>query len=106
MARNVKLVASPEATKRGSFLHWSLCVLCQADTKSALVDPTNVTVGKGPSGQGYKILADNLTIMSNLKFLPMNIYISRFDDGAGMEETFLMHHAKWHKACYVQCNRA
>ena len=33
------------------------------------------------------------------------INISRLDDCTGIEETLAHHNAKWHKTCYVMCNK-
>ena len=75
-------------------LQWDVCVLCQ------VVGGTHVQ----PTRAGYAALASNLTALHELHSLPLNIIISRFDDGGGIEETLATHKAKWHKSCYVLCN--
>ena len=35
----------------------------------------------------------------------MSIDITRLDDGIGIERTLKLHNAKWHKSCYVSCNK-
>ncbi len=65
-----------------------------------------MAVGKGPCGRGYQTLADNLTHLHELDSLPLHIDISRLDDGTGIEDCLSKHHAKWHKRCYVMCNKS
>ena len=51
------------------------------------------------------MLGDNLRSLDELNSLPLTITISRLDDGTGIEETLKLHKAKWHKTCYVMCNK-
>ena len=74
--------------------NWNICVLCQERGEKLI----------NPSPRGYTSLATNLASLHELNSLPLNINISRLDDGEGIEEALLAHTAKWHKACYVLCN--
>ena len=46
----------------------------------------------------------HLSSLCELNDLPLNIHVSRLDDGGGIQETRLARKAKWHEACYVLCN--
>ena len=75
-------------------INWDICILCQ-DHGGTLIRPTEA---------GYTSLAKNLYSLHELNSLPLNIDISRLNDGNGLEETLITHSVKWHKACYVLCN--
>ena len=83
---------------------WTLCALCQQSTSEVLRDPSKCKNER--QSRGYETLADNLGALDELGSLPLSIHISRLDDGIGIEETLRLHNAKWHKACYVTCNKA
>ena len=52
-------------------------------------------------GAGYKTLASNLVKFSDLGCLPVQIDLSRLDEGGkGIEETFRKNNARWHRICY------
>ena len=55
--------------------------------------------------KSYATLADNLSSLDELDSLPLSINIARLDNSTGIEETLMMHKAKWHKTCYVMCNK-
>ena len=57
-----------------------------------------------PSEKGYLTLTANISALHELNQLPLNINISRLDDGSGIEATLVTKKAKWHKVCYVLCN--
>ena len=82
---------------------WTLCALCQQTSSESLIDPFK-SKNKSQS-TGYETLADNLRSLDELNSLPLCITISRLDDGTGIEETLKLHNAKWHKTCYVMCNK-
>ena len=82
---------------------WNLCVLCQKTNSDPLIDPSKARNKSQPSG--HKTLANNLAELDKLGALPLLIDISRLDDGSGLEETLLKNTAKWHKECYVLCNK-
>lgn len=81
---------------------WSCCVLCQDVTKEPLVSPRNAT--KQTHGSGYETLAQNIAAFHDLGCVPLNINVSRLDDGSGIQETLTSHNASWHKSCYNQFN--
>ena len=74
--------------------NWDICALCQVPGGTLI----------SPSAMGYSSLTTNLCSLHELNKVPLNMNISRLDDGDGMEETLVSHKAKWHKACYVMCN--
>ena len=73
-------------------------------TSEVLRDPSKYKNER--QSRGYEALADNLGALDELGSLPLFSHISRLDDGLGIEETLRLHNAKWHKACYVMCNKA
>ncbi len=82
---------------------WTLCVLCQQSSSEPLRDPSKCK--NRSQSKGYETLADNLRSLDELNSLPLSIKISRLDDGTSIEETLRLHNAKWHKTCYVMCNK-
>jgi len=74
--------------------NWDICALCQ-ELGGTLINP---------SATGYATLATNLSAFHELNNVPLNINVSRLDDGDGMEKMLTKHEAKWHKKCYVLCN--
>ena len=85
-------------------IDWSLCVLCQQPSFGHLINPRNGRSHEKP--KGYRILAVNLEELHSLNALPLNIDLSRLDDGSGIEETMTTNFAKWHKSCLVLCSRS
>ena len=85
-------------------IDWSLCVLCQQPSPGHLIDPRNGRSHEKP--KGYRTLAVNLEELLSLNALPLNIDLSRLDDGSGIEETMTTIFAKWHKSCLVLCSRS
>ena len=77
---------------------WKYCVLCQQVKEEHLVCPENVT--KNVQGSGYETLSQNLIAFDELGCVPMNINLSRLDDGTGILKTLMSHKASWHKSCY------
>ena len=78
--------------------NWNCCVLCQEVTTEALICPDNVI--KQVQGSGYKTLAQNILAFHELGKIPLNINISRLDDGSGIQGTLKSHKASYHKSCY------
>ena len=83
---------------------WSLCVLCQKPSTIHLTDPSNSTKDR-EAPKGYKSLARNLEELHFLNALPLNIELSRLNDGTGIESTLMTNSAKWHKSCWLLCNK-
>ena len=75
--------------------NWKLCVLCQKDTVQKLVYPDE----RKNTTSGYDSLAKNILKFHNLEALPLDIDISRLDDGSGISQTLQSNHAGWHKSC-------
>ena len=75
-------------------INWDICILCQ-EHGGTLISPTEA---------GYTSLAKNLLTLHELNSLPLNINLSKLNDGNELEEALITNSAKWHKACYVLCN--
>ena len=58
---------------------WDICALCQASDGTLI----------NPSATGYASLATHLSSLCELNDLPVNINVSRLDDGDGIHETLL-----------------
>ena len=83
--------------------NWSLCCLCQKNSQTQLVDPSNVK--RFNRGNSYNTLATRLIRFRDLDALPLGINnIKRLDDGSGISCTLAKHKAKWHKQCFDMCN--
>ena len=82
---------------------WALCALCQQSTSEPLRDPSKAK--NECQSRACETLANNLRSMDELDSLPLSRNISRLDDGTGIEATLTRHDAKWHKTCYVMCNK-
>ena len=82
--------------KKPKSIDWSKCIFCQSKCNALLTSPTTL---KSNNKIGYISLSEDLKKFDDLKCLPMPVDLSLFDDGEGMEETFLKHKAKWHKLC-------
>ena len=67
--------------------NWDKCVLCQEDSREALLCPANSK--RQDVGAGYCTLSANIIRFSELNQLPMPIDLSRLDDGNGTEATFV-----------------
>ena len=80
---------------------WSICVLCHQLSEAHLTDPCNCISRDTP--KGYKSLADNLEELHCLNALPLQIELSRLNDG--IEGTFMRNSAKWHKPCWLLCSK-
>ena len=78
-------------------------MLCQIDSQEALICPAKST--RGDSGAGYRTMAENITQFHELQCLPVQIDITSWDHGNGIEATLNEQEAKWHKACYLKVNK-
>ena len=95
MSKRLKL-APRECATSVQPTNWDICALCQEHGGTLI----------NPSATGYLSLATNLSAFHELNKVPLNINVSRLDDGDGMEKTMAKHKARWHKTCYVLCNAA
>ena len=66
---------------------------------SALLNPHAMT-----SGAGYPTLAENIERFSELNHLPIEIDVSRLDEGTGISDTLQQHQAMWHTSCKDKFN--
>ena len=82
--------------------NWHLCAICQEVTSEALQCPADTK--RSDVGAGYKTLAGNIEKFSKLGCMPTNLCLSRLNEGNGIEETFLVNKARWHKSCYALFN--
>ena len=81
---------------------WTHCVICQEKNNEPLQCPANSK--HSDVGAGYKTLACNIQKLANLGYMPVEINISRLDEGDGIEETFSRCTARWHRSCYALFN--
>lgn len=51
-----------------------------------------------------KTLADNIEKVAKLGCMPIELCLSRLDEGNGIEKTFFANKARWHRSCYVLFN--
>ncbi len=102
MSKTARLLS--DCTAEVKNIDCSLCVLCQQPSPGHLIDPCNDRSHEKP--KGYRTLANNLEELHSLNALPLNIDVSRLDDGSGIEETLTTNFAKWHKSCLVLCSRS
>ena len=86
----------------GTKTDWSLCVLCQESKGEALQCPADSK--RSDVGAGYKTLAENIQQFNELGCTPIQISLSRLNEGDGMENTFLRSKARWHKSCHLLFN--
>ena len=84
--------------------NWQLCAICQEVTSEALQCPAGTK--RSDVGAGYKTLAGNIEKFSELGCMPTNLCLSRLDEGNGIEGTFLVNKARWHKSCFALFNSA
>lgn len=88
MAQRCMIVKSQSAcgeTTEVSPNNWSRCVLCPIVTDKAVVSPRNAT---NPQFSGYETLAKSIAAFDELGCVPMNINVSRLDDGNGSRKHF------------------
>lgn len=78
---------------------WKVCALCQQDTDERLIYPDGKKNKLQPSGYGS--LARKLLHFHNLGSVPLNIDISRLDEGSGISQTLQFNHAGGHKSCQL-----
>ena len=79
---------------------WNQCAICQENKNESLQCPADSKC-QSDVGAGYKTLATNLVKFSDLGCLPVQIDLSRLDEGGkGIEETFRKNNARWHRSCY------
>ena len=82
----------------GSALNWEKCIFCQKDIpRSKLVCPGDSK--RSDVGLGYKKLADTVQGFLEMNMLPLEINISGWDEGMGIESTCSLHKACWHPQC-------
>ena len=80
-----------------------MCIMSAINYSEAL---RNLLKSKCESqSSAYETLEENLKALDELDSLPLSINTFRLDDGTGIEGTLRSHNAKWHKTCYVMCNK-
>ena len=84
-------------------IDWNLCVFCEKDTSEKLQCPTEFT--ERFRGDGYATIAENLKSFNDLGCLPVNIKLTRLDDGDGIQQALLQRKAKFHKSCRLKFNK-
>ena len=79
---------------------WTLCILCQKKTSEPLQCPGK---SKRPDiGSGYTTLSKNLDRFKELGSIPLQLNVSRLDDGEGIEHCLKSNSALWHKSCFFK----
>lgn len=79
---------------------WSRCIFCQSNISKCKTNcPANSK--RTDVGIGYRTLCETLRGYINLGQLPGDIkpYVQYWDEGDGMESTFIRHSACWHIKC-------
>lgn len=106
MAKRYQLVDTqqpgPSKEVQAEVIDWSKCVLCQIITKEPLQCPGESV--RQDSGNGYVTLAKNLLGFNEIHEMPMDVDLTRLNDGDGIESTFRKHKARWHKSCNLKFN--
>ena len=84
---------------------WTLCALCQKNTRERLQCPANNS-NKTALGASYKTLAQHLLKFEELgSKMPMSVNMARLDEGGGVENTFLKRSAVFHSSCRLKFNK-
>ena len=50
-------------------------------------------------------LVENLNQFKGLSIVPMDLDVEKLDEGIGIQETLMIHSAKWHKTCSLKFNK-
>lgn len=79
---------------------WTLCVLCQKRSSEPLRDPSKSK--DAHQSRGYDTIAEHIQELHSLGALPLDITLSRLDDGQGIAVTLSQHNARWHKTCHMK----
>ena len=82
---------------------WARCAIYQQNKDESLRCPAE-SKRQSDVGAGYKTLAANIAKCSDLDCVPVEIDLSRLDEGDGLENTFIKCKAQWHKSCYDKFN--
>lgn len=83
---------------------WSRCAICQEVKPSQQLQCPADTKRQSDAGAGYSTFAANILKFNEVGCLPININISRLNEGNGIESTLANNRAKWHKNCYSLFN--
>ena len=100
---NPALSFAPKQPKPTSAVNWELCFLCQTETDEKLQCPARSL--KLPVGSGYMSLAENLNQFKDLGIVSMDLDVEKLDEGIGIQETLMIHSAKWHKTRSLKFNK-
>ena len=88
--------AAPDAIAKTD---WTKCAICQQNKVEPLRCPAD-SKRSCDVGSGSKTLAGNITKFRDLDCMPIQVDLSRLDEGEGLENTFVRWKARWHKSCY------
>ena len=77
-------------------VNWSLCYLCQTSGSGEMSCPAQSK--RKDRDAGYESLSNALSHFKGSHSLPMNIP-EFFTNDANLQETLMLNHAKFHKAC-------
>jgi hypothetical protein len=98
MSKRIRLSISPEEKQETDWLKW---FLCQVDKDEVLKYPQNPTESLK---SGHKTLSNNIPVFFQINEMPMPIDVRRIDDGDGIDNTLINHHAKYDEACRLMFN--
>ena len=82
-----KLAMSGSEDEENSETDWTRCALWQNENQESLQCPAESK--RVDVGAGYRTLANNIVRFNELGSIPLQINLSRIDDGNGIEETFI-----------------
>jgi hypothetical protein len=78
-----------------------MCFFCQLDKYEVPKCPQNPTESLK---FGYKTLSNNIPEFFHISEMPMPIDVRRIDNGDGIDNTLINHHARYHEACRLIFN--
>ena len=83
-------------------IDWIKCVLCQTDIGENLVLPHKNT--RTDKEAVYHSLAADLKAFHDIGDIPLDLDITRLDEGSGLAETLIVNKACWHRSCRNKFN--
>ena len=102
MAKKYQLVAAHESGQSQlpsipAETDWKICVLCQEETDERITFPG----GRKNKPLGHDTLTDKILEFHSLGSIPLNINITRLNNGSGISQTLQSNQGCWHKSCWL-----
>ncbi|KAF5287459.1 hypothetical protein FQA39_LY04087 [Lamprigera yunnana] len=94
----------PISSKSG-LIDWSLCFICQNETREKLTNPERST--RKDKFAAYVSLESSLTrlnALNQLTSIPLRVDLSQLNDGTGIFNTLKSNKAVYHKSCRANCS--